>query len=264
MSSEAYIFEELLTMMSRLRDPKTGCPWDLEQTFESIAPFTLEETHEVIDAIENGTPKDVQIELGDLLLQILFYCQIADENKWFNFAMVGQSLKEKLIRRHPHIFSTVKIETAHEQHVLWEMLKKQEREEKHETKVLASIPKNLPGLLRAQKLQARAASVGFDWPNIRLVLDKLKEEIKEFEEAYEHKVIEHAKEELGDILFVCANLARHMNSDAEAIMRQANSKFERRFNAVENHVEESGQSWDSFSLTELEDFWLKVKNIEKK
>lgn len=266
MNKEDTSIQALLDIMARLRDPIQGCPWDKEQTFETIIPHTLEEAYEVIDAIERAEPADIKAELGDLLLQILFYCQIGKEKSWFDFYDVAQELKEKLMRRHPHIFSDEKMNaSAKEHHDLWESLKEKERQEKHQSTptVLADIPKNLPALMRAQKLQARAARVGFDWPHIRFVLDKIQEEIKEFEDSYAQNDPKALEEELGDILFVCANLARHINVNAETILRRANDKFERRFNGVEDKVRQSGKPWDSFTLEILDTFWDEVKAQEK-
>ncbi len=256
--------DELLAIMAKLRDPEKGCPWDKAQTLESIVPHTIEEAYEVSDAIESGKPEDIKSELADLLLQIVFYCQIGKEKGMFDFASVVAELKEKLIRRHPHIFSDTVVEGS-EHHNLWESLKEKERQEKLQSgnTVLADVAKHLPALSRAQKLQARAARVGFDWPHIQFVLDKIQEEVKEFEEAYASNNIEAAKEELGDILFVCANLARHIKSDAETILRTANKKFERRFNGVEERVIASGRAWDSYSLDELDHYWNQVKEHEK-
>lgn len=256
---------QLLEIMSKLRDPIKGCPWDLEQTFETIVPHTLEEAYEVADAIENKKPADIQTELGDLLLQIIFYCQLGKEKRWFDFNDVVKGLIDKLIQRHPHVFSDNKIQSAKEQHSHWESLKEKERQKtlQHENSILADVPKNLPALSRAQKLQNRAARVGFDWQNIHSVLDKVQEEIKEFEEAFEEKNMLHAEEELGDILFVCANLARHLQSDAEMILRRANAKFERRFSGIEMIVKHSGKKWQDFTLGELEALWQYVKKDEK-
>lgn len=259
------IMQELLDIMARLRSPTEGCPWDLAQTFDTIVPHTLEETYEVIDAIERKNPDEIKIELGDLLLQILFYCQMGKEKSWFTFEEVAKQLKEKLIRRHPHIFADEDIRSAKEHHDLWEALKEKERQEKspHVDSVLADIPKNLPALVRAQKLQARAARKGFDWPHISFVLDKIQEEIKEFEESYAQNDKKALEEELGDILFVCANLARHLQADAETILRQANAKFERRFQGVEESVRQSGKPWEAFTLEALDQFWDEVKAKEK-
>lgn len=263
--STASEMDELIALMEKLRDPNHGCPWDLEQTFATIVPHTLEETYEVIDAIENGAPDDILQELGDLLFQVVFYSQLAKEKGWFDFADITRVLKDKLIRRHPHVFADHFVATSQEQQNLWKSLKTVERQNKlkHHYHVLADIPKNMPGLSRAQKLQDRAAQVGFDWPSIDFVIDKVKEEVAEFDHSYQQGEFEHAKEELGDILFACANLARHLKVDAESIMRSANAKFERRFNQIEDKVTASGKSWDSFSLEELDGFWDEAKSAEK-
>lgn len=255
--------DELLVLMAALRDPAQGCPWDMAQTFETIAPFTLEEAYEVQDAIAKGDPNEIKTEVGDLLWQVVFYSQMAKEKGWFDFADVVKQLQDKLITRHSSILAEAKAESAEHQHSLWENVKAQERLQKNSKShsVLADIPLNMPGLMRAQKLQARAAIVGFDWPSIKPVLDKLKEEILEFEQSYEHNR-DFAIEELGDILFVCANLARHLRTDAELVMMQANRKFERRFKGIEAQVQMSGKSWEAFSLEALENFWQQVKEQE--
>ncbi len=265
MTIESQLLEELLLIMARLRDPKSGCPWDLAQTFESIVPHTLEEAYEVAYAIEKGDYRELQGELGDVLLQILFYCQIAQEQEKFNMHAVMVGLKEKLISRHPHLFGQVVVKDAAEQHQLWQSIKANERKEKlqENNRVLADIPLNLPGLSRAQKLQQRAAEVGFDWPNLEPVLHKLREEVAELEESCRENETEAIKEELGDILFVCANIARHMNTDAEAVMRKANAKFEKRFNFIEDAVQKSGKAWDEFTLEDLEVWWQAAKRVTK-
>lgn len=257
--------DELLAIMARLRDPKLGCPWDLKQTMETIVPHTIEEAYEVADAIERGEIPDILAELGDLLLQIIFYCQIAQENQWFDFNAVAEKLKTKLIERHPHIFAGKEIRSVEEHKQLWQAKKAQERQNKlgDHNSVLAAIPHNLPALIRAQKMQTRAAQVGFDWPHFDLVLAKLKEEVIELEESFEKADQTAMQEELGDILFVCANLARHLQCDAETLMRRANQKFERRFHAVEQKVIHSEKDWSHFSLEELENFWQLAKKEEK-
>lgn len=255
--------DDLLNIMEKLRDPQKGCAWELEQTFESIIPYTIEEAYELQDAIENGTWQDILEELGDSLLQIIFYCQIAKEKGWFDFDKVVTQLHDKLNRRNPQIFSPQECTSSQQQNI-WQKLKAKERQEKYKehNTVLSAIPRNLPGLSRAQKLQERAAAVGFDWPHIHFVLDKIQEEIKEFEHSLVECEQEEVKEELGDILFACANLARHIKSDAESIMRQANAKFERRFNAIEAKVRQSNKPWENFSLEELDAFWDEVKATE--
>ncbi|MBS0287661.1 MAG: nucleoside triphosphate pyrophosphohydrolase [Proteobacteria bacterium] len=261
MSNKNATIDELLSIMATLRDPVKGCPWDKKQTMATIVPHTIEEAYEVADAIENGTTEDIKSELADLLLQIIYYCQIGKEEGKFDFADIVNELKDKLIRRHPHIFNNENV-PAQEHSVLWEAIKEKERQQKPQNTVLSGIAHNLPALLRAQKLQARAATVGFDWPHITFVLDKIHEEIEEFKESYAQGDFEATQEELGDVLFVCANLARHVKSDAETILRKANGKFERRFSGVEQRVVKSGKPWQDFSLEELDAFWDEVKAQE--
>lgn len=244
---------QLLEMMATLRDPSKGCPWDRAQTFASIVPHTLEEAYEVADVIERQALAELPDELGDLFYQILFYCQMAKEQQLFTLKEVFQALTEKLIRRHPHVFAG---ETARS----WEEIK---QTEKNSSTILSSIPQPFPALSGAQKLQNRAARVGFDWPSVQPVIAKLKEEIAEFEEAFAANAQAAMQEELGDILFVCANLARHAKCDAEQTLRLANQKFTRRFNGVEAQVNASGKAWQDFSLEELEAFWQTVKATEK-
>ncbi len=260
MSEESSNINALLAIMATLRSPDKGCPWDRAQTLQSIVPHTIEEAYEVADAIEKGNPQEIKSEVADLLLQVVFYCQIAKEQGLFDFAEVVDALKEKLIRRHPHIFGDAQVE---DHHSLWESIKEEERKQKSaDHAVLADVAVSLPALLRAQKLQARAARVGFDWPHINYVLDKVHEEIEEFKQSFKDNDLNATQEELGDILFVCANLARHIKSDAETILRKANQKFERRFGGVEQKVLASGRAWDKFTLAELEAFWQAVKQAE--
>ncbi len=261
MSDKNTSMDELLSIMERLRDPEKGCPWDKKQTLASIVPHTIEEAYEVAEAIESNDVKAIKSEVADLLLQVLFYCQIGSESGMFDFDSVAAELKEKLMRRHPHIFANQQV-NEQDHHAIWETIKEKERQEKSQESVLAGVAHNLPALLRAQKLQARAARVGFDWPHINFVLDKMHEEIEEFKVSYNENDFEATKEELGDILFVCANLARHVKSDAESILRAANKKFERRFGGVEQKVLQSGKSWDTYTLDDLDAFWDEVKEQE--
>jgi len=246
------LLQELLTIMETLRSPDKGCPWDRQQTFATIVPHTLEEAYEVADVIERKAFKELPGELGDLFFQVLFYCQMAKEQGLFDINDVFVLLKEKLLRRHPHVFNG-------EEKKPWEELKKQENPN---APLLSAIPNHFPALSGAQKLQNKAATVGFDWPSLKPVLAKLQEEIVEFEEAFESKNQVAMQEELGDILFVCANLARHAKLDAEQTLRLANQKFRRRFNGVEEKVKNSGKDWQAFSLEELEAFWQSVKKEE--
>jgi nucleoside triphosphate diphosphatase len=250
---------KLLEIMTLLRDKDKGCPWDLEQTMQSIVPHTLEEAYELADAIESNNMDDVKKECGDLLFQVIFYAQIAKENHGFDFNDICLALTEKLRRRHPHIFSDAIVANAHEQTELWEAIKGEERSNTH---LLADIPKNLPSLSRAQKIQKRAATVGFDWDNIEDVVAKMEEEIVEIKQALKESK-QAASEELGDLLFACANLARWLDKDCEQILRQGINKFERRFNEVEQKVASSQQPWSHYNIDQLEQFWQEVKIEEK-
>lgn len=238
--------------MATLRSADRGCAWDRAQTFATIVPHTLEEAYEVADVIERQALNELPGELGDLFYQVLFYCQMAKEQQLFTLLDVLQALKDKLIRRHPHVFEGDATRS-------WDEIK---QAEKHSGGLLACVPQHFPALSGAQKLQNRAATVGFDWPNIRPVIAKLQEEIAEFEEAFAAQNQAAMQEELGDILFVCANLARHAKCDAEQTLRLANQKFTRRFNGVETQVHASGKTWQDFSLEELEAFWQLVKAEE--
>lgn len=226
---------QLLEIMARLRDPQGGCPWDLEQSFASIAPYTLEEAYEVADAIERNDMAALKEELGDLLLQVVFHAQMAGEAGLFTFEDVAEAINAKMIARHPHVFAVAGhqspvVSTAEDQLKNWEKLKDQEKQSKGQTSALDDLPLALPALTRAQKLAARAARTGFDWPEIGPVYDKLQEELAELRAA---QTPEEKEEELGDLLFVAVNLARHLKVDAETALRRASQKFERRFRYVE-------------------------------
>lgn len=251
--------------MRRLRDPDTGCPWDLEQDFNSIAPYTLEEAYEVVDAIRRRDKEAIKEELGDLLFQIVFQAQMAHENDWFTFDQIVEVISEKLIRRHPHVFGDTEIKDAAAQSVAWETHKATERKNKQRasTSELDHIALALPGLVRAHKLQSRAAHVGFDWPEIAGVIDKLDEEIAEFKQACstDGDNLQQQQEELGDLLFTCVNLARHLGTEAESLMRHANEKFETRFRALEAAAG-GGHAVASLSPDALEQLWQRVKQEE--
>ncbi len=254
--------QRLLEIMARLRDPKGGCPWDLEQNFASIAPYTIEEAYEVADAIARGDTDGLREELGDLLLQVVFHAQMAREEGLFGFEDVARGINEKMTRRHPHVFGDEKIKTAAAQTENWEKLKEQERKKKSGDGVLADVPVALPALMRAQKLQSRAARVGFDWPDVTGVLDKIKEEIGECEEAIAAKDKAHIAEEIGDLLFAVVNLARFMEGDAETSLRNANEKFSRRFGEVEQALKKQGRSMKDATLDEMEVLWQEAKEQE--
>lgn len=261
------VLEDILAMMAHLRDEKKGSAWDKAQDFKSIVPYTLEESYELIEAIEEGSPQAIQSELGDLFYQIVYYAQLASEQDWFDFHDILQGLKEKLEKRHGTFFnptssSTEALPNNQTTHETWERVKAEERHQKYGEDILAGIPLTLPGLVRAQKLQDRAATYGFDWPNIQCVIEKLKEEVLEFDEACHSTDHAHALEELSDVFFVCTNLARHLKTDAETLMRAANRKFERRFEGVAELVKQSGMPWSAFTLEELDRFWREVKLTE--
>ncbi len=253
----------LIDIMARLRNPNGGCPWDLEQNFTTIAPYTIEEAYEVAEAIAKGDRNDLRDELGDLLLQVVFHSQMASEEKSFTFDDVVKSICDKMIRRHPHVFSDSEIKTAEAQIASWEVIKEQERAAKKSERTLADVPTALPALMRAQKLQARAARVGFDWPDVGGVIAKIREELAEVEEAIKSGDKTHTHEELGDLLFAVTNLARFVNDDAETALRDANAKFTRRFEQVEDGIKAAGKTLKEASLDEMEAQWIAAKQSEK-
>jgi MazG family protein len=258
---------DLLEIMSRLRDKQNGCPWDIEQNFKSIAPYTIEEAYEVAEAIDNGDMENLRDELGDLLFQTVFHAQMASEAGHFNFDDVVSSVSAKMISRHPHVFGDGNIENADEQIEAWEDHKAKERASKPQSAATAlyDVPLNLPSLLRALKLQKRAARVGFDWDKVEDVIAKMHEEISETTEAMAQKGKNNPKvmEEFGDLMFVMANIARHLDIDPEEALRQANAKFERRFKAVEVDLRNQGLDIEDADLAKMEQSWQKVKLLEK-
>ncbi len=257
--------KSLLEIMARLRAPQGGCPWDLEQTYDTIAPYTLEEAYEVADAIERKDFKSLKDELGDLLFQVVYYTQMALEDGHFNFADVLQNVCEKMIRRHPHVFGDANVETAEGQTLAWEEMKAKERSKPGEggderQRTLSGLPLALPALVRAVKLQRRAARVGFDWPSSREVLDKINEEMLELSnELAADPESPKVAEELGDLLFVYANLSRHLGVDAEETLRAANAKFERRFAFIEDRLHEQGRKPSDADLEEMDNLWNEAK-----
>ena len=256
--------EQLLEIMKRLRDPETGCPWDIEQDFASIAPFSIEEAYEVEDAIKRGDMTDLQSELGDLLFQSVFQSQIAADKGLFDFQDVAKTIAAKMIDRHPHVFGHQCNQKSPEQQTIdWEVQKAAERERRGETRVLDGVALGLPALMRAQKLQKRAARVGFDWPDVTHVIDKIVEESKELVEARDSKTPADVYEEYGDLLFVMVNLGRHMGIETEEALRDANDKFTRRFNAVEDRLKGDGKSPSDSNLEEMDALWDEVKKIDK-
>ena len=259
----------LRKIMQRLRQPETGCPWDVKQTFASVAPYTLEEAYEVADAIARKNHKDLQEELGDLLLQVVFHAQMAAEQGLFDFDDVARGINEKMLRRHPHVFAGASVADADEQTRRWEELKKAEKLARADTDTAAtssaldSVSRGLPEWQRAIKLQKRAAELGFDWPGIAPVLDKLREEVAELDEAAHMENAPHQLEELGDVLFVAANVARHLKLDPASALRGCNLKFESRFRQMEQLAAARGLDLAALNLAEQDALWDEAKRIEK-
>jgi len=259
--------DELLRIMAKLRDPNGGCPWDVQQDFASIAPYTIEEAYEVADAIAREDMRDLKDELGDLLLQVVFHARMAEEAGAFAFDDVVAAICDKMVRRHPHVFAGASVEDAEHQTKLWEEAKKNERDAKpgaDDRSALAGIARGLPEWQRAVKLQKRAARVGFDWPDVNPVFDKLHEEIEElrheFAQGTGHAALE---DELGDVLFVAANLSRHGKVDFGAALRRANAKFERRFRRMEQMAAAEGVDLSALSLAAQDEYWNRAKREER-
>lgn len=275
--------QRLIDIMAALRTPKTGCPWDLEQSFRTIAPYTIEEAYEVADAIARDDLTDLKDELGDLLLQVVYHARMAEEQNAFAFGDVVEGVTRKMIRRHPHVFGDETARNADAVDGLWARIKAEERAEKAKTatsSLLDDVPMALPALTRAHKLQDKAAKVGFDWPRLAPVFDKLKEELDEFEDvAFSYAPSDTAarrrsegatsseaaiKEEFGDILFVMANIARHLKIDPEDCLRAANAKFSRRFGYIEQRLAEQGLSPAQSNLDEMDALWNEVRLADKR
>tara|TARA_R110000751_G_scaffold18658_2_gene56590 strand:- start:207 stop:1025 length:819 start_codon:yes stop_codon:yes gene_type:complete len=267
----SYQLDDLLYLMARLRDPEHGCPWDLQQDFASIVPHTLEEAYEVADAIAQGDFDQLRGELGDLLFQVVYYAQLGQEEGRFDWAAVVDGITRKLVRRHPHVFPDGNLRTppgsltlAPEQITQrWEQIKAEERAEKAERpeqlSLLDDVPQSLPSLSRAQKLQKRASSAGFDWPEAAPVVDKIAEELDEVREALQNGDAAAVAEEMGDLLFCVVNLARHLGVDAENALREGNNKFERRFRYIEKVLREQGSTVEQSDLVLLDSLWDQAK-----
>ena len=262
--------DRLLAIMARLRDPVSGCPWDVQQNFATIAPFTIEEAYEVADAIEQNDMAALKDELGDLLLQVVFHARMAEEAGHFGFAEVAAAIGDKMVSRHPHVFADHEAATAEDVKVTWEARKEAERAAKAGAgggtlSALDGVTAALPALLRAEKLQKRAARVGFDWPEVGQVFDKLAEELAEIREVIaEGGDPDRLEDEVGDLLFVVANLARHLEVDPESALRRANAKFERRFRAIEARLAAAGDKAEAQSLEALEELWQETKRAERR
>ncbi|MGI9415133.1 MAG: nucleoside triphosphate pyrophosphohydrolase [Hyphomicrobiales bacterium] len=261
--------QTLRAIMAALRTPVTGCPWDLEQSFETIAPYTIEEAYEVADAIERGDMADLRDELGDLLLQAVYHSQMAEETETFTFDDVVEAICTKLVRRHPHVFGDAEARTAGAVKGFWERIKAEERAQKQaksgitQASVLDGVPTALPALMRAAKLQKKASRVGFDWADAAPVLDKIEEEIAELRHEMASGSAPKLEEELGDLLFAVANLARQLNLEPEAALQAANAKFTRRFKAVERKLAANGTAPEGASLAEMDTLWGEVKRDEQ-
>jgi len=263
---------QLLEIMKSLRNPDSGCPWDIEQKFSTIAPYTVEEAYEVADAIARDDMGELCSELGDLLFQVVYHSQMADEKGFFNFRDVADNINEKLIRRHPHVFGDSEVADAASQSMAWEEIKKQERsakqgktgQELEQDKLLDGINQAMPALARAQKLQSRAATVGFDWNETQTVLDKIKEELAEVEEEInsETQNVEKIEDEIGDLLFTCVNLARHFHIDSESAVRKTNRKFEKRFAYIEHTLWEQETDMRDATLEIMDKLWDEAKEDE--
>lgn len=258
----------LLAIMARLRDPERGCPWDLEQDFSTIAPYTLEEAHEVADAIARGDMRNLEEELGDLLLQVVFHAQMASEKRLFDFEAVARGISEKLIRRHPHVFPNGRLDgdtvaiASDEVVANWESIKAAEKAARGEQpqRLLGGVASGLPGLARAEKLQKKAGKVGFDWHDPRAVLAKLREELDEIEAELDAADKAAQEDELGDLLFCVVNLARHLELDSEMALKRANAKFERRFGYIEDALAARGLQFADVTLDEMEALWVEAKH----
>jgi len=264
MTSKPAKMDALLTVMAALRHPETGCAWDREQDFATIAPYTVEEAYEVAAAATEGDPAQLKDELGDLLFQVVYHARLAEERGWFDFEDVAEAITEKMISRHPHVFGGAEDRTAAAQTAAWEVQKVQERARRAEHGTLAGIATAIPALARAQKLCARAARVGFDWPDAEAVLDKLAEETAELRAELPEADTARIQDELGDMFFVLANLARKLGQSAEASLAGANAKFTRRFNAVEAALAAEGRTPCDADLAEMEELWNQVKQGTEK
>ena len=254
-------FDELIRVVEELRDKENGCPWDLKQTHESLIPNFIEELYESVEAIENKDYKHLSEELGDLMMHIIMQVQIAKEDNKFQMEEVLEQISQKLIRRHPHIFGDGHATDAEGVKMNWERIKQEEKKHSR-TSAIDGIPQNMPALIVAQRMQEKAASVGFDWPDIAPAVDKLEEEVEEFQEAYKNKDIEEMQDELGDMLFSIVNIARKSDFDAETALRRTIKKFENRFKKVEDHFKINGKNMLESSLEQLDEIWEITKESE--
>ncbi|MGZ8153227.1 MAG: nucleoside triphosphate pyrophosphohydrolase [Methylovulum sp.] len=261
--------QQLLDIMAQLRHPEEGCAWDVKQDFTTLIPYVIEEAYEVVDAIERNDLDDLRSELGDLLLQVVFHAQIANERGLFNFEQVSAGICDKLIRRHPHVFADAVFNNDEERHQAWEQAKADERLEKNRTpeqksSVLSGVAKNLPALMECEKIQDRAARHGFDWPDAPPVFDKVLEELEEVREAWQSGDQVHIQEEIGDLLLVAVNLARHLKVNPEIALKESTQKFSRRFQYIEQQIETTGRNLTDCELEELDSLWNEAKAALKR
>ncbi len=261
-TSAQTLFEELLAVMARLRGPD-GCPWDREQTLETLRTYLLEETYELLEALQTGDPGRIKEELGDLLLEVVFLARICSEGGMFEMDDVVRGIRDKLVRRHPHVFGANKARDASEAYHRWEEIKRQERGSTSDTSLLAGVPASLPALLRAHRLSTKAGMVGFDWPSLEGLFDKLNEELEEFRQAARNGDSAAMEEELGDLLFIAANIGRHRNVDPELALQRANRKFIDRFGHVEQGLRERGKAPAEATMEEMDALWEEAKKRER-
>ena len=252
--------ETLIDIMKKLRSPE-GCPWDKEQTHDSIKKYIIEETYEFIEALEENDSEKMKDELGDLLFQIIFHCQMANEKELFSIYDVIKTSKEKMVRRHPHVFGSVKIEKSNEVIDQWEKIKKKEKNHLHRKSILDGVPIHLPSLIRAYKVQKKAAKVGFDWDKPEDIIDKIHEELEETKDALKNSTTDHLKEEIGDLFFAVANLARFLHFDPEELSRKSVDKFVNRFKKIEKTMDEQGKNFNDTSIEEMEEIWVRNKKL---
>lgn len=260
-----YSIQEFVKLIAQLRNPNGGCPWDLKQNYQTMIPCLTEETYEVIEAIQQNNMQDLKEELGDLLLQVVFFSQLATEDEHFTFDDVVNTVSSKIIRRHPHVFGNKKAHNEQEALQNWNAIKAQENQNKGQTSILDNIPHAFPALMRAEKLQKRCAKVGFDWNETTHVIEKIKEELNEVQQEIEKSPRQQAKieEEIGDLLFAVVNLSRHLHCQPEESLRKANHKFEQRFRAVERKLKQNNKTFADSSLMEMDLLWDEVKREEQ-
>ncbi|UDW83592.1 nucleoside triphosphate pyrophosphohydrolase [Pasteurella canis] len=260
-----YSIQEFVKLIAQLRNPNGGCPWDLKQNYQTMIPCLTEETYEVIEAIQQNNMQDLKEELGDLLLQVVFFSQLATEDEHFTFDDVVNTVSSKIIRRHPHVFGNKKAHNEQEALQNWNAIKAQENQNKGQTSILDNIPHAFPALMRAEKLQKRGAKVGFDWNETTHVIEKIKEELNEVQQEIEKSPRQQAKieEEIGDLLFAVVNLSRHLHCQPEESLRKANHKFEQRFRAVERKLKQNNKTFADSSLIEMDLLWDEVKREEQ-